>query len=189
MSLIRGRGLGSGRAAPLASAVQGCDNPAAWLAHAGPRGQASVQRDYFAVLEIGPGASEQEIRAAYRRLARRYHPDLHPDRADGEQRLKELNAAYEVLGDATQRARYLRTRRVHVRVDVTASEAAPAAPRPPSPPPPPPFGYVVYGSHVDLSGGRRGRRAYGGAAPRPAVADDELAVLYARRLLRALFGW
>src|SRR5437764_7101202 len=115
----------------------------------------TVPRDYFAILEIGPGASEQEIRAAYRRLARRYHPDLHPERADADQRLKEVNAAYEVLGDPVQRARYLRARRVGVRADTTPSPRPPAAPHPPSAPPPPPA-YVAYRSHVDLSGGRAG---------------------------------
>lgn len=161
----------------------------------------TVQRDYFAVLEIGPGASEQEIRAAYRRLARRYHPDLHPERADAEQRLKELNAAYAVLSDPVQRARYLRTYRVRIRVDAAASGTTPAAPHAPRPPSPPPPAYVVYGSHVDLSGGRAGWRAYTSASHRAAGArssrapqrrvpdDDELALLYVRRLLRALFGW
>jgi curved DNA-binding protein CbpA len=161
-----------------------------------------VQRDYFAVLEISPGASEQEIRAAYRRLARRYHPDLHPERPDAHQRLKEVNAAYEVLGDPVLRARYLRTRRVQVRIQADprpapATQSRPAAP----PPPPPPTGYVVFGSHVDLSGGRTGWRAYGdgsysgirgrpsGSARSTPLDDDELAVLYVRRLLRALFGW
>jgi curved DNA-binding protein CbpA len=161
------------------------------------------QRDYFAVLEITAGAGEQEIRSAYRRLARRYHPDLHPERADGEQRLKELNEAYAVLGDPAQRARYLQTRRVRIRIE-TPSASPSAAPRRPAPSPqsspPPPPGYVVYGSHVDLSGGRGWPRAfhglgtgfrapYGSPPPGGTVDDEELALLYVRRLLRTLFGW
>ena len=164
----------------------------------------TVQRDYFTILEIGAEANEQEIRAAYRRLARRYHPDLHPERTDAEQRLKELNEAYAVLSDPVQRARYLGTRRVRIRVQAAPS-APPPGPRraasPPSTPPPPPPAYVVHGSHVDLSGRRAGQRAYGGvgggrpgarygSAPRQGPLDeDELALLYVRRLLRALFGW
>ena len=156
-----------------------------------------MQRDYFAVLELSAGASEQEIRAAYRRLARRYHPDLHPERTDADARLKELNAAYEVLSDPVQRARYMRARRVRVRVETAPGGAQPASRRPAPPPPAPPSGYVVYGAHVDLTGGRTGWRAYGGvrvagAGGRPtsgAVSDEEMALLYMRRLLRALFGW
>jgi curved DNA-binding protein CbpA len=160
-----------------------------------------MQRDYFAILEIGPGASEQEIRAAYRRLARRYHPDLHPERADAEQRLKELNEAYEVLGDPVQRARYVRARRLRMHVEAAARPAPPAPPRAARPPPTAPRGYVVYGSHVDLTGGRTGWSAYGGGRygaaggrsggvpRRPPLDDEELALLYMRRLLRAFFGW
>ncbi|HLH21669.1 MAG TPA: DnaJ domain-containing protein [Chloroflexota bacterium] len=145
-----------------------------------------VPRDYFAILEIGPDASEAEIRGAYRRLARRYHPDLHPERDDAEQRLKELNAAYEVLSDPSRRARYLRERRVRVPVD--APGGGWRASRPPA------AGAVVRGAHVDLSGGRTGWRAYGrgswsGAASHRPRDEEELALLYARRLLRALFGW
>jgi curved DNA-binding protein CbpA len=162
-----------------------------------------VQRDYFAVLEIEVGASEQEIRAAYRRLARRYHPDLHPERADAEQRLKEINEAYEVLGDPVQRARYLRAHRVRIRVEGTGSVprgpspwTAPPRASPPASPPAP--GSRVYGSHVDLSGGRAGWGAYGGVGfgwgyqgpiPQQPLTENEQAMLYVRRLLRVLFGW
>jgi curved DNA-binding protein CbpA len=165
----------------------------------------TVQRDYFAILEITASAGEQEIRSAYRRLARRYHPDLHPERADGEQRLKEINEAYAVLSDPGQRARYLQTRHVRIRVEPTSPPAA-APRRPPRQPVPPrstaphPPADVVYGSHVDLSGGYGWPRAfqglgtgfrapYGSPAPRRTIGDEELALLYMRRLLRALFGW
>jgi curved DNA-binding protein CbpA len=167
-----------------------------------------VQRDYFAILEISAGASEQEIRAAYRRLARRYHPDLHPERPDADERLKELNEAYAVLSDPAQRARYLRSREVRIRVDAPSApaprpagspprpSARPAAPWPGSPSGPLP-GSGVYSRHVDLSRGRGQWGAYGGVGfgrgyggPIPQRPfDDEQALLYVRRLLRALFGW
>lgn len=162
-----------------------------------------MQRDYFAILEIEVSASEQEIRAAYRRLALRYHPDLHPERADAEQRLKDLNEAYEVLGNPVQRARYLRARSVRIRADgagrVSTGQSPRSAPRPSPPPAPSPApGYRIYGSHVDLSNGRAGwgayggvgyGRGYGGPIPQRPLTDDEQALLYVRRLLRVLFGW
>ncbi len=163
-----------------------------------------MERDYFAILEISAGASEEEIRAAYRRLARRYHPDLHPERADAEERQRELNEAYAVLSDPAQRARYLRARRIPIRVESSPGAAPPTPPYsgPPATPPPaaPRRPDVGYGSHVDLSDGRRWPRAYSGLGgdfrapygspvPPGTLDDAELALLYARRLLRALFGW
>lgn len=62
--------------------------------------------DYYATLGIGQSASEQEIRKAYRRLAKDYHPDTHPGDRAAEQKFKELNEAYEVLGDRQKRVRY-----------------------------------------------------------------------------------
>lgn len=62
--------------------------------------------DYYATLGIGQSASEQEIRKAYRRLAKDYHPDTHPGDRAAEQKFKELNEAYEVLGDRQKRQRY-----------------------------------------------------------------------------------
>jgi curved DNA-binding protein CbpA len=161
-------------------------------------------RDYYAILGIGPQANEMEIRLAYRRLARRYHPDLHPDRPDGEARLKELNEAYEVLGDPARRAAY-HARYPAVRVTVDAVPRPPRA-RPSSaphrPPPRQTRAYAEPPSHVDLSGASSRKRSYDtvdlrGAGRRdgdpwarsPTLSDDELLVLYLRRVLRALTGW
>jgi molecular chaperone DnaJ len=63
-------------------------------------------RDYYKVLGVERGASENEIRSAYRKLARKYHPDVNPNNKDAEQRFKEINEAYQVLGDAEKRKKY-----------------------------------------------------------------------------------
>ncbi|MBR2279518.1 MAG: molecular chaperone DnaJ [Ruminococcus sp.] len=64
------------------------------------------KRDYYEVLGINKGASEDEIKKAYRKSAKQYHPDLHPGDKVAEEKFKEINEAYEVLSDAEKRARY-----------------------------------------------------------------------------------
>jgi curved DNA-binding protein len=61
--------------------------------------------DYYAVLGVSPDADQDAIRRAYRKLARKYHPDLNSD-ADAEERFKELGEAHEVLSDPEKRERY-----------------------------------------------------------------------------------
>jgi DnaJ-class molecular chaperone len=63
-------------------------------------------RDYYKILEISREATTEEIKEAYRRLAREYHPDLHPDNPTAEERFKEICQAYEVLSDSVQRTQY-----------------------------------------------------------------------------------
>ncbi len=65
-----------------------------------------VKRDYYEVLGVARGASEKEIRQAYRRLARKYHPDVNPNDRTAEARFKEIGEAYEVLSDKEKRAKY-----------------------------------------------------------------------------------
>ena len=62
--------------------------------------------DLYRVLGVGPRAAEKEIRAAYRRLARQYHPDVNPGNDQAEERFKEINAAYEVLSNPESRGKY-----------------------------------------------------------------------------------
>ncbi len=64
------------------------------------------KRDYYEVLGIQKDASEDEIKKAFKKKAREYHPDLHPDDPDCEEKFKEVNEAYEVLSDAEKRQRY-----------------------------------------------------------------------------------
>lgn len=64
------------------------------------------KRDYYEVLGVSKGASDDEIKKAFRKQARLYHPDLHPDDKDCEAKFKELNEAYEVLSDSEKKAKY-----------------------------------------------------------------------------------
>src|SRR2546430_16043808 len=64
------------------------------------------KRDYYEVLGIGRGTSEEEIKRAYRKLAVKFHPDKNPDDPHAEEKFKELGEAYDVLMDADKRAAY-----------------------------------------------------------------------------------
>ncbi len=64
------------------------------------------QRDLYEVLGLQKGASDEEIKKAYRKLAKKYHPDLNPGDKEAEQKMKEVNGAYEVLSDSEKKARY-----------------------------------------------------------------------------------
>jgi molecular chaperone DnaJ len=63
-------------------------------------------KDYYAILGVGRSASEKEIKQAYRRLARKYHPDVNPGDKTAEAKFKEMNEAYEVLSDPEKRKKY-----------------------------------------------------------------------------------
>ncbi len=63
-------------------------------------------KDYYQVLGVDRNASEDEIRKAFRKLARKYHPDVARDKRGAEEKFKEINEAYEVLGDPPKRKKY-----------------------------------------------------------------------------------
>jgi molecular chaperone DnaJ len=67
---------------------------------------ATTKPDLYKVLGVGKNASDEEIKKAYRKLARQYHPDRNPDDAKAEERFKEISAAYDVLADADKRKAY-----------------------------------------------------------------------------------
>ncbi|MCI8648566.1 MAG: molecular chaperone DnaJ [Anaerotruncus sp.] len=64
------------------------------------------KRDYYEVLGVSKDASADELKRAYRKLAKQYHPDLNPGDKNAEAKFKEVNEAYEVLSDTTKRQRY-----------------------------------------------------------------------------------
>jgi molecular chaperone DnaJ len=65
-----------------------------------------ADKDYYSVLGVSRSAGDKEIKKAFRKLAQKYHPDANPDDPQAESRFKDINEAYEVLGDADQRKEY-----------------------------------------------------------------------------------
>ncbi len=63
-------------------------------------------KDYYSILGVSKTASQDEIKSAYRKLAKQYHPDLHPNDEASAQKFKDINEAYEILGDSTKRSNY-----------------------------------------------------------------------------------
>ena len=62
--------------------------------------------DYYTVLGVSKNASEAEIKKAYRKLARKYHPDVNPNNPEAEKKFKQVNEANEVLSDPEKRKKY-----------------------------------------------------------------------------------
>ena len=105
-------------------------------------------RDYYEVLGVKREASADEIRKAYRRLARKHHPDVNPNDAGAEDRFKEISEAYDVLSDPDKRSKYDRLgEQWKAGADFT-----------------PPAGWEAYGGYPDLDDlfGNRGTGGGGG---------------------------
>ncbi|MEN5343679.1 DnaJ domain-containing protein, partial [Achromobacter mucicolens] len=80
-------------------------------------------KDYYSILGVEQGASDDDIRKAYRKLARKYHPDVSKE-SDAETRMRDVNEAYDVLRDAEKRQAY----------DNLAAGVSPGGGGPPPPP-------------------------------------------------------
>jgi DnaJ-class molecular chaperone len=108
--------------------------------------------DPYKILGVSRDASQEDIRRAYRKLAKQHHPDLNPGNAKAEERFKAVSAANELLSDAEKRAKFDRGE-----IDAAGQE------RPPEP---------SYRDYAEAASGRR----YGPAGPQPgAWSDDDLA--------------
>ena len=77
-------------------------------------------KDPYTTLGVGRNASAEDLKKAYRRLAKKFHPDLNPGNKTTEQQFKEVTGAYELLSDPEKRARYDRGE-----IDETGAEKAP----------------------------------------------------------------
>jgi molecular chaperone DnaJ len=71
-----------------------------------------LEKDFYKILGVSADASEKDLTRAYRKLARKYHPDANPDDPQSEDRFKEISEAYDVLGDPTRRKEYDDVRRL-----------------------------------------------------------------------------
>jgi curved DNA-binding protein len=118
-----------------------------------------VPRDYYEVLGVPRTAGAEELQQAYRRLARRHHPDVNKD-PEAEERFKEVNEAYQVLSDPGTRARYDRFGPNFRQVPEGAEREAAGA------------GAGGFGPGGSRSGGRRGRRAYTGEGGEQIFVDE-----------------
>src|SRR5207249_1187089 len=65
-----------------------------------------MARDYYSVLGVKKDANQKEIKTAFRKLARKHHPDVNPGDKAAEERFKEINAAHDVLSDPKKRSKY-----------------------------------------------------------------------------------
>jgi molecular chaperone DnaJ len=109
------------------------------------------EKDYYRVLGVPETASAKEIKSAYRKLSRQYHPDANPGDTAAEERFKEISAAYDVVGDADRRKEYDEVRRLGPAAAGFPGGAGPGG-----------FTFTDAGDIGDLLGGLFGRGAGGG---------------------------
>src|SRR5690606_20041147 len=83
----------------------------------------TATKDFYKVLGVASNASSDEIKKAYRKLAKQYHPDANPNDATAAERFKEISEAYSVLSDDAKRKQYDEMRRYGAFTDMAGSRA------------------------------------------------------------------
>ncbi len=121
------------------------------------------EKDYYRVLGVSDTASAKDIKSAYRKLSRQYHPDTNPDDASAEERFKEVSAAYDVVGDTEKRKEYDEVRKLGPMGGMFGGAGGPGAGGPAGG-----FRFEDVGDIGDVLGGLFGRGRRGGAAGGPA---------------------
>lgn len=130
----------------------------------------AAPKDYYRVLGVGESASTEEIKKAFRRLAKQYHPDRNPNNAQAADRFKEINEAHDVLSDADKRKKYDLMRRYGAFTPAGGTARGPSGPPPGANSGEFDFGDIgSFGGLGDLFSSIFGRR--GGAA---AESDDTI---------------
>ena len=120
------------------------------------------EKDYYRVLGVSETASQKDIKSAYRKLSRQYHPDANPDDAAAEERFKEVSAAYDVVGDAEKRKEYDEVRKLGPMGGMFGGAGGPGAGAPGGG-----FSFEDVGDLGDVLGGLFGRGRRRGAQGGP----------------------
>src|ERR671916_2186026 len=118
------------------------------------------EKDYYRVLGVSDTASQKDIKSAYRKLSRQYHPDTNPGDKAAEERFKEVSAAYDVVGDPERRKEYDEVRKLGPAGGMFGGPGGPAGPAGG-------FRFDDMGDIGDVLGGLFGRGRRGGAARGP----------------------
>lgn len=87
-----------------------------------------IEPDHYGILELAPGSPMEEVKGQYRRLAKRYHPDLHGNDATSQEKFRRINAAYTFLSDAPRKAAYDDILKAARRLGAPPPKAAPPSP-------------------------------------------------------------
>src|SRR5208283_3547113 len=114
-----------------------------------------TQKDYYGVLGVSRDAKPEEIRKAYRHLARKHHPDVNPGNKNAEEKFKQLSEAYEILSDEKKRKIY---DQYGFYSDNLPPGGYPPGSAGPAPSPPPGVDFNFDFSNADDLGGEAGRR-------------------------------